>query len=221
MKLYVGIDLGEAGNHTAIAAVERVKLETPIVRQRFRYVVRFLEEYELGLHYPEQIERMKGTLSHPAFTGSLVAADYTGVGRPVIQMMKKQKVHSGLRPILITSGNTATKDAESGGYHVPKRDLVGTLQILLQADLLAWHPKLKDAAKLAKQLQAFKVRITRAKNETFGAEGRDQDDIVLAVSLACWLGENTGGGDASGIGLPGEGKGTMFGANVPRGVFNT
>ncbi len=220
MKLFVGIDLGEAGNHTAIAAVERAKLDKPIVRQKYRYVVRFLEEYELGIHYPEQIDRMKATLSHEAFRGSLVAADYTGVGRPVIQMMKKQRVHPGLKPILITSGNASTVDKESGGYHVPKRDLVGTLQILLQADLLHWHPKLKDAAKLAKQLQAFKVRITRAKNETFGAEGRDQDDIVLAVALACWMGENVGAGDVSGIILPGDGKGSVV-ASAPRGVFET
>ncbi len=48
MKLFVGIDLGEAGNHTAIAAVERAKLDKPIVRQKYRYVVRFLEEYNIN-----------------------------------------------------------------------------------------------------------------------------------------------------------------------------
>jgi hypothetical protein len=219
MKLFVGIDLGESGNHTAIAAVERVRLEVPKIRQKFRYVVRFLEEYELGIHYPEQIDRLKETLSHKAFESAAVGADYTGVGRPVIQMMKKQKVHAGLVPILITSGHAATFDKESQGYHVPKRDLVGTLQILLQAELIAWHQKLPAARKLEKQLSSFKVKITRSKNETFGAEGRDQDDIVLAVSLAVWLGENTLAGDVSGISLPKEGAGRSVIDAMPEGVF--
>jgi hypothetical protein len=220
MKLFVGIDLGEAGNHTAIAAAERVRLEVPKVRQKFRYVVRFLEEYELGIHYPEQIDRLKETLSHKAFESAAVGADYTGVGRPVIQMMRKQKVHPGLVPILITSGHAATFDKESQGYHVPKRDLVGTLQILLQAELIAWHQKLAAARKLEKQLASFKVRVTKSKNETFGAEGRDQDDIVLAVSLAVWLGENMSGGDVTGISLPKEGQRSILDL-MPEGVFES
>lgn len=221
MKLFVGIDLGESGNHTAIAALERQRLDKPIVKQKYRYIVRLLDEYELGLYYPDQIDRMKETLKHEAFKGCTVGADYTGVGRPVIQMMWKQKVHSGLCPILITAGHKATWDEESKGYHVPKRDLVGTMQVLLQADLFNWHSKLKTAAKLEKQLQKFKVRITRHKNETFGAEGADQDDLVLACSIAAWLGENTsGGGDASKIGLPPTGERNVV-EGAPAGVFLT
>jgi hypothetical protein len=220
VKFYVGIDLGEAGNHTALAALERVKLDKPILRQRFRYVVRYLEEYPLGVHYPEQIDKIKATLSHPAFKGAVVAPDYTGVGRPVVEMMKKQKVPGYMRPILITGGHKATPDEETGGFHVPKRDLVGSLQILLQADLLGWHEKLSAGPKLKKQLAAFRVRVTKAKNETFGAEGRDQDDIVLAVALACWLGEHTGTSDPAGIGGPGEGEGSAVGS-APAGVFAT
>lgn len=220
MQFFNGIDLGESGNHTAHAAVERVRLPVPKIRQKFRYVIRFLEEFELGIHYPEQIDRLKETLSHDAFKNARVGADYTGVGRPVIQMMKKQKVHPGLVPILITSGNAATWDKESEGWHVPKRDLVGTLQILLQADLIAWHERLPAARKLEKQLQNFKVRITKSKNETFGAEGRNQDDVVLAVAIAVWLGENTGSGQVSGLGLPPAGERNVV-DSAPAGVFLT
>jgi hypothetical protein len=48
---------------------------------------------------------------------------------------------------------------------------------------------LPEAALLVKELLNFKVRITDAANETFGAwrEGQ-RDDTVLAVALAAWLG---------------------------------
>ena len=48
MKLIVGIDLGESGNHTAIAAVERIRLDTTKVRQKWRYVIRFLEAWGMN-----------------------------------------------------------------------------------------------------------------------------------------------------------------------------
>jgi hypothetical protein len=88
----------------------------------------------------------------------------------------------------------------------------------LQADLIAWHERLPAARKLEKQLQNFKVRITKSKNETFGAEGRNQDDVVLAVAIAVWLGENTGSGQVSGIGLPPAGERNVV-DSAPAGVF--
>ena len=46
---------------------------------------------------------------------------------------------------------------------------------------------------LMQEMRAFRVKITRAANETFGArrEG-DHDDLVLAVALAAWWGERHG-----------------------------
>jgi hypothetical protein len=43
---------------------------------------------------------------------------------------------------------------------------------------------------LVTELRAFKVKITAAANETFESwRERDHDDLVLAVALACWLGQ--------------------------------
>lgn len=225
MNLFVGIDLGEAGNHTAVAAVDRQPLAKPIHRRKFRYALRFLEEYELGIHYPDQVARLAETLRKPAFKGSKVGADYTGVGRPVVQLLQLQRCPVSLFPVLITSGANATFDREHREYHVPKRELVAVVQVLLQTELIAWHPKLAAAKKLEKQLGQFKVRLTKAKNETFGAEGRDQDDLVLAVAIACWLGEHVGTADASGISSgsssdSGDQSGSVI-DDAPKGVFHS
>jgi len=225
VNLFVGIDLGEAGNHTAVAAVDRQPLAKPIHRRKFRYALRFLEEYELGLHYDKQVLRLAETLNKPVFKGSKVGADYTGAGRPVVQFLRLQRCPVSLFQVLITSGANATFDRENREYHVPKRELVAVVQVLLQTELLSWHPKLTAARKLEKQLGQFKVRLTKAKNETFGAEGRDQDDLVLALAIACWMGEHIGTADASGItsgsgaiGTGDDGSGSVLGA-APKGVF--
>jgi hypothetical protein len=79
---------------------------------------------------------------------------------------------------------------EGGGWRVPKRDLVAVLQVLLQTGRLKIASALPDADTLQRELLAFEVKITSAANDTYGAwrEGA-HDDLVLAVALACWRGE--------------------------------
>jgi hypothetical protein len=77
--------------------------------------------------------------------------------------------------------------SDDHGDHVPKKELVTCLQLLLQQHRLAVASGLPDAEVLLRELQNFRVKITLAANETFGAwrEG-DHDDLVLAVAQACW-----------------------------------
>jgi hypothetical protein len=49
---------------------------------------------------------------------------------------------------------------------------------------------LAHAETLETELQNFRVKITAAANETFGAwRERDHDDLVLALALAVWHAE--------------------------------
>ncbi len=87
--------------------------------------------------------------------------------------------------VTITGGITPSRDSD--GYRVPKRDLVSTLQVLLQTQRLKVAQGLPDAAVLVQELLNFQVKITDAANDTYGAwrEGT-HDDLVLAVALAVW-----------------------------------
>jgi hypothetical protein len=215
-----GIDLGQANDHSALCAVDRLRLEKPVYRRKFRYVIRLLEELPLGVPYPEQVKRFIGILAHPAVKGGRCGVDYTGVGRPVYDLLKDAKPGCTLYPILTTAGHAITYDAKTREFHVPKSEQVGLLQVLLQADLLNWHPSLPAAKRLAEQLAKYRVKLTKARNETFGAELGTNDDLVSAVMTACWLGEHTGSGDVSGIGVPDE-KGRSAVDDAPAGVFAT
>jgi hypothetical protein len=100
---------------------------------------------------------------------------------------------AGLKPvpITITGGQQVTRG--SAGYrHVPKRDLVGALAVLLQTRRLRISRELRHAERLIEELQNFRVKITSAGNDTYSAWRESlHDDLVLALAVAVWLGERT------------------------------
>jgi hypothetical protein len=111
-------------------------------------------------------------------------------GRPVVDMIRKARLPvSALAPVVITSGSTFT--TSGGYYHVPKRDLVGAVQSVLQGHRLKVAKELKEARTLVKELQAFRAKITTTANEKFENDWRiaPHDDLVLALALAVWMPE--------------------------------
>jgi len=175
-KMVLGLDLGQAADYTAIAIVEQ---------EGERYEARHLERMSLGTPYPEVAAHVKALLESDAVaedTGLVV--DATGVGAPVVDMLRKE----GLRPvaIYITSGDKATREGST--FHVPKRDLVSTAAVLLQNKRLKIAADLPQAAALVNELLAFKVKVDPATaHDSYGAwrEGT-HDDLVLALALALW-----------------------------------
>jgi len=117
----------------------------------------------------------------------LLVADATGVGPPVIDMFRA----AGLDPIAvtITGGHTASR-VDRRTWHVPKRDLISVVQLLLQSGRLRFAARIPEAAILRQELRNFRVRITAAANETYTAwRENEHDDTVLALALACWTAE--------------------------------
>ena len=96
----------------------------------------------------------------------------------------------------ITAGHEAHEGERRRGpggwysqWRVPKRELVGTMQTLMQSERLKVASRLPEAETLLQELHTFPVRVTESANEGTGREG-DHDDMVLAVAFACWAGEN-------------------------------
>jgi len=123
----------------------------------------------------------------------VLVIDETGVGAPVLDMFRLAKLAVPLVAVTITGSHKAARQ-DDGSWHVPKRDLVSTVTVLLQSARLRIAPELAEAATLREELEHFKAKITAAGNDTYGVaeewrEGRN-DDLVLATALACWYGEH-------------------------------
>lgn len=231
--LIAGLDLGKNADFSVLVVVGRTVLAKPVSKRRHAYAIRWLQTWELGTRYtatnpnePSVIGDVKKRFDSPKLAWAPLAVDYTGVGMAVVEQVQAARVKARLHPVCITSGhniqtNEQTKDRS---WHVPKTELIGNLTVLLENDLLKWEKPGSPMAlplivRFEKELASFREFITRKKNVTYGAESSQHDDIVLAVSLACFLGEKTGFGDATGIVVPDSEEATVTG-EAPAGVFH-
>ncbi len=188
-----GVDLGQARDYTAICILERFEeLTGEAAKGRWttavRYAMPHLERQPLGTSYPDIIERLKDLIARlPDHERLKRVVDRTCPGRPVVDLMRKEKL--SVIPVTITAGGSVTGSVFSG-YNVPKRELVSNLAIIFQAGRLKISRKLPEAAQLVEELQNFKMKITLAGNDTYEAwRESDHDDLVLAAAMACWFGE--------------------------------
>jgi hypothetical protein len=226
-----GLDLGQAQDFTALAVLEQSAGPDPARRgvRSWHYALRWLERYPLGTPYAGPAaggagvcECVAAALARPPLPGSQLAVDQTGVGRAVVDLFRARGLPAALHAVTITGGHdVAGPDPLSGrlDWRVPKRDLVDTLQLLLQSGRLRWSRRLGLAAVLAQELSAFRVKVTRSAHEAYGAWRDGQhDDLVLAVALAAWLGERVQPLAAGALGTGGGRAGYDLG-RPPAGAF--
>ncbi len=95
-RIFVGLDLGQSQDPTALSVVERaevfpgamdwVSYERPRA-QRFR--VLHLERLLLGTPYPRAVERVRQVVGRSAREGKCtLVVDATGLGAPVVDMLR-------------------------------------------------------------------------------------------------------------------------------------
>ncbi|MEJ8568271.1 hypothetical protein [Elongatibacter sediminis] len=194
-RWYVGVDLGQAHDPTAVCVLEEKYAEVPPnawghnvrpLEYRARQyesplLVRHLERLPLEMTYPAQVEHVRALLARPPLREPLTLIDYTGVGRPVFDLFKKARVPR-LKGVAITAGNQVHKQRH--GWSVPKQILMSKLQALLHSEKLRIAAGIKDAPVLLREMKDFRVNFTSAGNAIFNAREGAHDDLVLAVALA-------------------------------------
>jgi hypothetical protein len=187
-----GLDLGRPHEFTALSVLERTELSIPNDPSRLvrHYAVRHLERLPPATPYPEVFARLTDVFAAEPLRGSRLVVDYTGVGQPVLDMLRKTRVGAKVTPMFVTTAKRSSSD-ERGGWWVPRQELAATLQVLLQARRLRVAPALPEAATLARELAAFKVKVSTSTVEEMDAWRQGtHDDLVLAVAVAAWLGEH-------------------------------
>jgi len=184
-EFVAGLDLGQAHDYTALAIAE---VRRPVTGPP-HLDVRHLERLR-GVRYPEVVRLVKErlvalTTPYPRPTVRL-ALDRTGVGRAVGDAFVEAGLPCDLVQVTIHGGDAVSKD--DAGWRVPKRDLVGAVQIMLQTGRLKVAQVLPEAATSVREATAFRVTINERGHDSYAAwrEG-DHDDLVLAVAMMCWL----------------------------------
>lgn len=195
---YVGLDLGQSIDPTALCVLER--LEVPVLHLGYRmpapvkwtttYRVRHLERLPLGISYPLIVARVGMTCkTAPLFKNHRLIIDQTGVGRPVFDLFKQAK----LSPvgITITAGTDWSRET-SDNFRVSKGLLVSRLDAALHSGILQVSSALPEAQALKSELADFRVSHTANGYAQFGARSGRHDDLVLSVGIALWFAATVG-----------------------------
>ncbi len=195
----VGLDLGQSSDYTALAvlevvpqfAMEQVERREGAMTYRRQVRVekpahlhcRHLERYPLGTLYPAIVDQVAALLQTPQLRGAELVVDATGVGRPVVDMLREAGLK--LEAVTITGGISVTYSDRC--WHVPKRDLVGAVQAPLHDKRLKFADGLPLVPTLVQEMLNFQVKISDAAHDSYGSwrEGA-HDDLILSVMLAAW-----------------------------------
>ena len=183
---FVGLDLGQKRDHSALAVVERVDRRRAFQSTVFEHVaVRHLERMPLGTPYPEVVERVKEIVWAQALRGQCsLAVDATGVGAPVVDMLRAARLGCQVTAVTITGGERG-----AGDWSVAKQDLIGELQVLLEQGQMRIGV-MRETQQLVRELLDMKMSAGRTGRVRMGADGYgEHDDLAIALALACWSGK--------------------------------
>lgn len=201
----VGLDLGQAQDYTALVVVQG-----QVEAGRRLYEVPHIERWPLKTSYPAIARAVSERLRHPDLAGATLVVDGTGVGRAVTDLFKP--LGRRLCPVTIHAGEQVT---EAEGYtRVPKRDLVGCVQVALQEGRLKVASALPEADTLIRELLEFRVTLTDSGRDTYGApdwRAGAHDDLVLALALALWKSEQVPKNPIAGLIACGSARGWGYG----------
>lgn len=214
-RYYLGLDLAQVSDYNALVALRREReipepfkpraathwheLELPkppAPPSPSRYYGNIVERFQLGLSYTTLVDVVRAMFLDPGLAGQTLVVDGTGVGRPVVDLFRKAKINCRLMPVTITGSAVSAAlgkvNVDEWGYwHVPKKELVGCVQVLLGTGRLEVAPTLPHAATLVHELKNFHYKINTQTAHVSYENWRDaeHDDMVLAASLAAWAGE--------------------------------
>jgi hypothetical protein len=193
LEYCAGLDLGQKNDYTALALLERQErvwnTRDPVTWDFHRDVqhrIVHLDRMPLGTSYPRVVDQVKDLLAQsPVYAAPALVVDSTGVGKPVLDLVRARGVPGALVPVTITAGLKAKQDGAE--WHVPKRELIVGLQVAFETGRLTIERDIAGVDTLVSELMAMRVRVGLSGHERFEAwrEGA-HDDLVLAVALAWW-----------------------------------
>lgn len=194
--LFFGLDLGQRQDPSALVILERAYEPTGQFNHATWEMERALtfrlyhaERIALGTPYIEIVGRVRRLLidvtpRFPVLQLPLASAplktlvvDASGVGRPVVELLRRAALGCtpGWTLVPVTIVATGRPHEGAGEEFVPRRDLLTNLRILLERRLLKISARIHDRDALVEEIVRVRDR-----------SGSHHDDLVMATALACW-----------------------------------
>ena len=181
----IGLKIGRRSEASGLCVTELEWRGRPD-RRCLHYVVRHLERVEPGADFPQVGRRAGDIVGKLRARGlsPLLTVDATGLGGPIVDLVRDAASSSCVRPVFFTHGDQLSE--EPGRTVLGKAFLVARLQTLLQTDRLHL-PKTSESEQLTEDLLAFEVKIDAQANEKYGAFAvGSRDELVTALGLCLY-----------------------------------
>lgn len=188
MTIFIGVDIGQKRDPTAICVAERERREGA-ERTEPHFNIRHLERLPLGTPYPrvaDRVARITERVRERTGEPPTVFVDATGVGQPVVDLLREQIRSGKVVAVYFTHGDRRieTKDRQQRQVSLGKAFLVSRLQALLQCVRLHL-PRTREAEVLTEELLNYELRVDENANDRYGAfKVGTHADLVTALGLA-------------------------------------
>lgn len=184
----VGLDLGQQNDYTVLSVLMVGKQGIFQQKTSSLYSLSYLKRVPLNVPYPKVVNWVSD-LTHNHFNkyNYRCVVDYTGVGRPIVDMLRERNVHV---IAVNTTGGTFTSWKSSTEVSVPKRDIVTALKVTLESYRLIFVDNLPTSNDIVKEFINFTEKKTEFANLQYEAKYGYHDDIVMSIGLAVWYGEH-------------------------------
>jgi hypothetical protein len=204
---YLGVDLGERNDYTAIAVIEGVPVHRKIVEESGRkhveatvlYRCLRLERPDLGTAYPVIADRIADlcvTLSENSGSKVSLCVDVVGPGAGfkdfLVEHYRDAAKGTGafMKPAWIWTTHAGTPNYDGQKLNVPRADLVSAGTVAIE-DGRYEVAKMPLRETLQNEMRTFAIKRTNAGSERFEHYREDdKDDLVTAaILLPVWVGE--------------------------------
>lgn len=185
-EYYVGIDFASSENSeadsTAITVLRRNSI-TNILEKVFFYQMN-------GISYPNQIEIIKRMFFYPStmlFDPKKIFADYTGVGRPVVDMLKQAGLP--ITGIVFNATDTITKlgtNFKNSMFNLFKLELIHGRFKYPERPPVYYKEQLALYRKSLDEWSDLQVSETNTQNKKIYHMENGHDDHVCSDVLACY-----------------------------------
>jgi hypothetical protein len=145
--------------------------------------------------YPVLLSKLAVMLQGPLEWSDLIVEAGPSI-RPVVAMLRKYRLRASIRPVevKVSAEDTFVGDA----WRVGKGSLIETTRQVLQEQRMTFDEQMPpevmattpSVRTIYQALLTYPFERAPSANEAFAAREGEYDDLVLAVTLACWYGEH-------------------------------
>lgn len=211
MPYYLGLDLGQSADYSALAVLEEPIFCPPlggwVSGAQLDPVLRLQYEQGMWYHWQQQapgkpplwLRSLSRYLLRTPYTtvvddvirrlggkdeqrrDAVLVVDGTGVGAAVVDLFRFAELPCEMFSVIITGGVKAERN------HIPKRDLISAVQVAIQTQRLQPIGHTKEIETFFSEMANYQLKLTSTGHDTYNARTDSiHDDLVLAVALACW-----------------------------------